>query len=205
MQFYLVSKLFFYLEELCDSEGLGKFIDKYGIPFSVWVWTKISNSNDESQFNFNLLLSPINKFYFWSNKTLWLLQSDPLLSLRLKSQSNHRICQVDSVNQNFHHYISHIRHQHWCCWHWCWWWLISGVVGRIIMLATLIVGDFLNVSNRSSTSQTCHQHIWSPTSVTNINLTNSWRRYFRLIHYQTHLIGSFKCWSDWISPFTYRL
>ena len=67
MQFYLVSKLFFYLEELCDSEGLWKFIDKYGIPFSVWVWTKISNSNDESQFNFNLLLSPINKFYFWSN------------------------------------------------------------------------------------------------------------------------------------------
>ena len=74
MQFYLASKLFFYLEELCDSEGLWKFIDKYGIPFSVWVWTKISNSNDESQFNFNLLLSPINKFYFWSNKTLWLLQ-----------------------------------------------------------------------------------------------------------------------------------
>ena len=28
---------------------------------------------------------------------------------------------------------------------------------------------FSNVLNRSSTSQTCHQHIWSPTSVTNIN------------------------------------
>ena len=32
------------------------------------------------------------------------------------------------------------------------------------------VGDFLNVLNRSPTSQTCHQHIWSLTSVTNINV-----------------------------------
>ena len=28
-----------------------------------------------------------------------------------------------------------------------------------------------NILNRT-TSQTCHQHIWSPTSVTNINVTN---------------------------------
>ena len=28
-------KIVFYLEELCDSEGLWKFIDKYWIPFSV--------------------------------------------------------------------------------------------------------------------------------------------------------------------------
>ena len=33
------------------------------------------------------------------------------------------------------------------------------------------VGEFLNVLNRSPTSQTCHQHIWSPTSVTNIDVT----------------------------------
>ena len=33
------------------------------------------------------------------------------------------------------------------------------------------VGDFLNVLNRSPTSQTCHQHIWSLTSVTNIDVT----------------------------------
>ena len=47
------------------------------------------------------------------------------------------------------------------------------VGGRIIMLATFFryVGDFLNVLNRSPTSQTCHQHIWSPTSVTNIDVT----------------------------------
>ena len=33
------------------------------------------------------------------------------------------------------------------------------------------VGDFLNVLNQPPTSQTCHQHIWSPTSVTNIDVT----------------------------------
>ena len=33
------------------------------------------------------------------------------------------------------------------------------------------VGDFLNIQNRSPTSQTCYQHIWSPTSVTNIDAT----------------------------------
>ena len=175
MQFYLVSKLFFYLEELCDSEGLWKFIDKYWIPFSAWVWTKISNSNDESQFNFNLLLSPINKFYFWSNKTLWLLQSDPSLSLRLKSQSNHRICQVGSVNQQFYKNISSttsvtniddvdIGYKYGVKWMTLmlvtlWWWLISGFGSRIIMLATFIVGDFLNLINRSSWGLMTHQHL----------------------------------------------
>ena len=41
------------------------------------------------------------------------------------------------------------------------------------MLATFFryVGGFFNVLNRSPTSQTCHQHIWSPTSVTNIDVT----------------------------------
>ena len=34
-------------------------------------------------------------------------------------------------------------------------------------------GEFLNVLNRSSTSQTCHQHIWSPKSVTYIYVTVS--------------------------------
>ena len=33
-------------------------------------------------------------------------------------------------------------------------------------------GDFLNVLNRSPTSQTCHQHILSPISVTNIDVTS---------------------------------
>ena len=33
------------------------------------------------------------------------------------------------------------------------------------------VGGFLNVFNQSPITQTCHQHIWSPTSVTNIDVT----------------------------------
>ena len=34
------------------------------------------------------------------------------------------------------------------------------------------IDNFLNVLNRLPTSQTCHQHIWSPTSVTNIDVTH---------------------------------
>ena len=73
------------------------------------------------------------------------------------------------------------------------WWLISDVGGRIIMLATffvMLVAESLcwrlfslcwwfsqcilsvtDILNGSPTSQTCHQHIWSPTSVTNIDIT----------------------------------
>ena len=47
----------------------------------------------------------------------------------------------------------------------CWW--QNHYVGDFFRY----VGDFLNVLNRSPTSQTCHQHIWSPTSVTNIDVT----------------------------------
>ena len=36
----------------------------------------------------------------------------------------------------------------------------------------MLVAEFLNVLNRSPISQTCHQHIWSPTSVANIDVTN---------------------------------
>jgi len=60
-----------------------------------------------------------------------------------------------------------------------WWWLISDVGGRIIMLATFFVmlvifqciKSVTNILNRSPRSQTCHQQIWSPTSVTNIHVT----------------------------------
>ena len=67
-------------------------------------------------------------------------------------------------------------------WQWCWW---HRYVGNFMMMTDLrcwwqnhyvgdffrYVGDFLNVLNRSPTSQTCHKHIWSPTSVTNIDVT----------------------------------
>ena len=82
-------------------------------------------------------------------------------------------------------------------WQWCWW---HRYVGHFMMVTDLrcwwqnhyvgdfvrYVGDFPNVLNRSSTSQTCHQHIWSPTSVTNINLTFLHRCWYYL------LLGWFK-------------
>ena len=47
----------------------------------------------------------------------------------------------------------------------CWW--QNHYVGDFVRY----VGDFFNALNRSPTSQTCHHHIWSPTSVTNIDVT----------------------------------
>ena len=47
----------------------------------------------------------------------------------------------------------------------CWW--HNHYVGDFFCY----VGDLRNVLNRSSTSQTCHQHIRSRTSVTNIDVT----------------------------------
>ena len=58
----------------------------------------------------------------------------------------------------------------WCCW--------QRYVGDFIMVTVFrylwqyhSVGDLFNVINRSPISQSCHQHISSPTSVTNINVT----------------------------------
>jgi len=52
-----------------------------------------------------------------------------------------------------------------------WWWLILDLGGRIIILATSSVTDFFRLPK----SQTCQQHIWSPTSVTNIDVTKWFR------------------------------
>ena len=57
------------------------------------------------------------------------------------------------------------------------WWLYEGDWFEMLVTESLCwrlfryVDDFLNVLNRSPTSKTCHQHIWSQTSVTNIDLT----------------------------------
>ena len=60
-------------------------------------------------------------------------------------------------------------------WQWCW---RHRDVGDFMMVTDFrcwwqnhYVGDFINVLNRSPTSKTCHQRIWSPTSVTNIDIT----------------------------------
>ena len=48
----------------------------------------------------------------------------------------------------------------------CWW--RNHFVGDFFRY----VGDFFNISNRSPISQICHQDIWSPTCVTNINVAS---------------------------------
>ena len=49
------------------------------------------------------------------------------------------------------------------------WWLYDG--DRFEMLVAECIKSVTNILNRSPTSQTCHQLIWSPTSVTNIDVT----------------------------------
>ena len=70
-------------------------------------------------------------------------------------------------------------------WQWCW---SHRYVGDFMMVTDLTCwcqnhyvsdlfryfGDIYNVLNRSPTSQICHQHFWSSTYVTNINLTLKW-------------------------------
>jgi len=46
------------------------------------------------------------------------------------------------------------------------WWLFS-----LCWWFSQCIKSVTNILNRSSRSWTCHQHIWSPTSVTNIDLT----------------------------------
>ena len=58
------------------------------------------------------------------------------------------------------------------------WWLFS-----LCWWFSQCIKSVTNILNRSPTSQTCHQHIWSPTSVTNIDVTDNSldRSWLRLI------------------------
>ena len=64
------------------------------------------------------------------------------------------------------------------------WWLYDGDWFEMLVAESLCwrlfslcwwfsqcIKSVINIFNRSPTSQTCHQHIWSPTSVTNIDVT----------------------------------
>ena len=64
------------------------------------------------------------------------------------------------------------------------WWLYDGDWFQMLVAKSLCwrlfslclrffqcIKSITNILNRSSTSQTCHQRIWSPTSVTNIDVT----------------------------------
>ena len=62
----------------------------------------------------------------------------------------------------------------------CWWiydgdWfqmlVAESLCWRFFSLCWWFSKSFTNILNRSPTSQTCHQHIWSPWSVTNIDVT----------------------------------
>ena len=100
-------------------------------------------------------------------------------------------------------------------WQWCLW---HRYVGDYMMVTDLrcwwqnhyvcnffrYVGDFLNrLLNRSSTSQTCHQHIWSPTSVTNIDVTTLFGFWGFMVFVLVTKIG-LKLWKNqfMIIPFT---
>ena len=70
-------------------------------------------------------------------------------------------------------------------WQWYWWlydenWfqmlVAQSLCWRLISLCWWFsqgIKSVTNILNRSPTSQTCHHHFWSPTSVTNIDLTDS--------------------------------
>ena len=66
------------------------------------------------------------------------------------------------------------------------WWLYDGDRFEMLVAESLCwwlfslcwwffkcIKSVTNILKRSSTSQTCHQHIWSPTSATNIDVTGS--------------------------------
>ena len=55
----------------------------------------------------------------------------------------------------------------------CWWRWYHYVVDFFRYVSdTLTIKLVTNILNRSSTSQPCHQHIWSQTSVTNTHVTS---------------------------------
>ena len=69
------------------------------------------------------------------------------------------------------------------------WWLYDGDWFEMLVAESLCwrlfslcwwfsqcIKSVTNILNRSPTSQTCHQHIWSPTSVTNIDVTKFCRQ-----------------------------
>ena len=50
--------------------------------------------------------------------------------------------------------------------------LVTSICLWLFLWISQCFKSVINILNRSPTSQTCHQHIWSPTSVTNIDVTH---------------------------------
>ena len=70
-------------------------------------------------------------------------------------------------------------------WQWCWW-LYDGYWFQMLVAESLCwwfsqcIKSVTNILNRSTTSQTCHQHIWASKFVTKIDVTafSSLQRWF---------------------------
>ena len=95
---------------------------------------------------------------------------------------------------------------------WCWWhydddWfqmlLAESSCWRLFSLCwwfSQCIKSVTNILNRSPTSQICHQHIWSPISVTNIDATLSnfsWNFYTFQFHVMQHKIFEFLDFPNW--------
>ena len=60
-----------------------------------------------------------------------------------------------------------------------------------------------NILNRSPTSQTCHQGIWSPTSVTNIVLSNSYF-WLKIFQHLSRILGLQLGFQQMIMGFSFK-
>ena len=103
------------------------------------------------------------------------------------------ICSKISIFSCFHFRTEYINihlpceififYQMWFRWQWCWWlydcdWfqtlVAESLCWRLFSLFwwfSQCIKSVTNILNRSLTSQSCHQHIWFPTSVTKIDVT----------------------------------
>ena len=79
----------------------------------------------------------------------------------------------------------------------CWWlydddWFEMSVADHYVGDFFRYVGDFLNVLIRSPTSQTWRQHIWSTTSVADIDVTDDWWTSIRIFARIWRILQIFK-------------
>ena len=86
----------------------------------------------------------------------------------------------------------------------CWWFYdgdrFKNSVTEFICWRLFYAGDFFNVLNRSPTSETCHQHISSPTSATNIDVTVEIKTYYKLFVWTENINSFLSGWLLKISP-----
>ena len=95
------------------------------------------------------------------------------------------------------------------------WWLYDGDWFEMVVTESLCwrlfslcwwISQYIksvnNILNWSPTSQTWHQHIWSPISVTNIDVTefcrqHHWSKNFTLSRYPTYILNLGRSYKKW--------